>query len=370
MKFTSCFLMLFFSVNASLAASLESVDKQKEALKTHQKTIYQAFKKGLGVTLSQQDKITMVAGGFSKADLFQVTTAQGDFIVKIMKDSPVEDIETEILAAQITGDSNVGPKLYYGDVATKTLLLSYIDNTHKIDRRATPFHKLVATEIRRFHSGNPLERNTRFFDILRQDEQRLVAHHFVSTLIQKEDQDLYLKMIQEVEKIFAHFAEDIRPVHHDLSPHNVLYDKTKAWLIDWETASNDYYPIDLCMFANFHVYDESLLPHFMTAYYQRKPTALEMAKFHVIRPFCYAFHGFRLAFLANQKTLPKMGEILEYKDFQLAIRHGKVELGSPVSLFTLGVSTMNKAISMLREKDFQRGLKTLQTHLKTLGVSL
>jgi hypothetical protein len=119
------------------------------------------------------------------------------------------------------------------------------------------------------------------------------------------------------------------------------------------------------MFANFHIYDETLLPSFLETYYDRAPTDIELAKFHVIRPFCYAFHGFRLAFLSNQKSLPKLGQILEYKKFQLAIRNGNIELGSPESLFKLAVSTMNKSVSMLRGKEFQEGLKTLKAHIKS-----
>ena len=106
------------------------------------------------------------------------------------------------------------------------------------------------------------------------------------------------------------------------------------------------------------------------AYYGRQPTEIEMAKFHVIRPFCYAFHGFRLAFLSNQKTLPKLGEVFEYKTFQLKIRRGEIELGSPKSLFRLAVSTMNKAVSMLHGNAFKESLKILKAHLQEKGVKV
>ncbi len=370
MKYLAGLFLAFFFTHNAFAATLGPVEKQKQALERHRGTIHKSFQEGLSITLTQANDIKMIAGGFSKADLFKVTTRQGNFIVKIMKDSPQEDIETEITAAQITGDVGVGPKLYYSHLKNKTLVLAYIDNNNGINRRAAPFHKMVAHKIRAFHDSKPLNRDRLFFDILRQDEQRLVNNGLISSFVKEEDATLYAERATEVEAIFAHFFDDIRPVHHDISPHNVLYDKKKAWLIDWETASNDYYPIDLCMFANFHVYDESLLPQFMQAYYGRKPTALEMAKFHVIRPFCYAFHGFRLAFLSNQKTLPKLGDVMEYKKFQLAIRQGDVQLGSPKSLFALAVSTMNKATLMLQSSEFKEGLRVLKTHLKDKGIKV
>jgi hypothetical protein len=250
------------------------------------------------------------------------------------------------------------------------LLLGYIDNNNGINRHATPFHKLVAAKIRDLHGATPLDRDLRFFEILRQDAQRLVDLETISPFLDKGDIVLYGEMAKEVEAIFEKFPEDIRPVHHDISPHNVLYTSGEAWLIDWETASNDYYPIDLCMFANFHIYDESLLPVFLDTYYGREITDLERAKFDVIRPFCYAFHGFRLAFLSNLKTLPELGEVMEYKKFQLAIRQGKVDLGPPVSLFKLAASTMTKSMSMLKGPEFKEGLRVLKAHLKTQETTL
>lgn len=349
----------------TFARASEVDDSQESIIESHFGAIKKAFQNGVGVTLDSAESVTLVAGGFSKADLFKVKTSKGPFIVKIMKDSPEEDILTEFNAAKITGDAGVGPQLYYSDLETKTLVLGYIDNNNSINRHATPFHKLVAAKIRALHEATPLERDLLFFEILRQDAKRLVDLETVSPFLDESDIELYDKMAKEVEAIFKRFPEDIRPVHHDISPHNVLYKNGEAWLIDWETASNDYYPIDLCMFANFHIYDESLLPDFLEAYYGRKVTALERAKFDVIRPFCYAFHGFRLAFLSNLKTFPELGNIMEYKNFQLAIRRSEVDLGPPVSLFKLAVSTMTKSMNMLKGSEFKEGLKVLKSHLNS-----
>lgn len=359
------YLFVIFLLQTSFLTASGVGSAQRSPLDLQRGAIHKAIQEGLGITLGPQDEITLVAGGFSKADLFKVTTSQGPFIVKIMKDSPKEDILTEFNAAQITGEAGVGPTLYYSDFKTKTLLLGYIDNNNGVDRHASPFHKMVAVQIRALHGVKPFNRSTGFFDILRQDEQRLVGRKTVSPFLSEEDAALYAAMAKQVETLFENFPEDVRPVHHDISPHNVLYDQKRAWLIDWETASNDYYPVDLCMFANFHVYDETLLPVFLEAYYGHKATALERAKFDVIRPFCYAFHGFRLAFLSDLKAMPELGEVKEYKDFQLAIRRGEVDLGPPLSLFKLAVSTMNKSMSMLRDPAFQKGLSVLKEHLQS-----
>ncbi len=363
-KLGHLFLVLFLSQTAFVIAS-ELEKSQETVIQSHFDAIKQAFEKGLNLTLGPKNDITMIAGGFSKADLFKVTTSQGPFVIKIMKDSPQEDILTEFNAAQITGEAGVGPKLHYTDLKTKTLLLGYIDNNNGINRHDSPFHKMVAVEIKALHNATPLDRDTRFFDILHQDEKRLVDLGTVSPFLSESDVALYGEMVKEVEALFKQFPEDIRPVHHDISPHNVLYDKHKAWLIDWETASNDYYPIDLCMFANFHVYDEGLLPTFLEAYYGREVTKLERAKFDVIRPFCYAFHGFRLAFLSNLKAFPKLGKVMEYQAFQLAIRRGEVDLGPPECLFKLAVSTMTKSMVMLKGPAFKEGLDTLKAHLNS-----
>ena len=336
------------------------------------------LEKTAGMSLKESDRFEQVAGGFSKADLYMVTLAAEDgatsrdvnrqIIVKHMKESPADDVEVEAEATEKAGLSGVGPISIGHDSDRKVIVREAVDNVHTIDRHDTPFHKLVAEKVRAFHNVDALCRDTLFFDILREDAKRVTDNHLYSTFSSSHDETQFQEMAKQIEHIFSHFKDDIRPVHHDLSPHNILYDGENAWLIDWETATNDYYSIDLCMFANFHIYDETKLPEFLKTYYGREPTEIEWAKFHAIRPFCYAFHGFRLAFLAkqskNEALQPDISNLPEYKDFQLGIRKGTIPLGSPESLYRLGVATMNKAVSMLKGEDFTKSLVLLESHIQ------
>lgn len=376
MKLFAPFLMtLTLCAQPVFAATLGSDAQQAKALKEHTPLIQRTLKKIFQISDPAYYDVKMVAGGFSKADLFIISLKKGpkaphDLIVKIMKDSPRDDIVTEAFATKIAGDTGVGPQFHYADVDQKMILRDAVPNLHNLVRQDTPFHLLVADKIKKFHNASPLNRTVLFFDILRQDAQRLVDHDVVDSFSASQHQKDFKAALLEVEALFSHFKDDIKPVHHDLSPHNVMYGPaskgadSEAWLIDWETASNDYYSIDLCMFANFHIFDDAKLPAFMEAYYGCPPTELEMAKFHAIRPFCFGFHGLRLAFLSNMKQRPSLETVEEYTDFQLGIRRGEIELGSPLSLYRLAVSTMNKAHAMLQGDDYKRSIAYLKQHIK------
>ncbi len=364
--FTAGFIIAASASHHLKAATVGTPDQQHVATERWLELIQKTIKGGVGKEFKPGDKVEMVAGGFSKADLFRVRAGGGDYIIKIMKDSPQADIQTESVATELAGDVGVGPIFHYANIKDKVILRDAVDNKHSIDRHDTSFHSMVAKKVRAFHESGRLNRDTKFFKILRQDAQRLVDNNMISTFLTPQDEALFLEQAKEVEALFSAFPEDIRPVHHDLSPHNLLYDGKEVWLIDWETASNDFYSIDLCMFANFHVYDESKMMAYLTAYYGRTPTKLELAKFHAIRPFCYGFHGYRLAFLSNMQTMPSLGYVPEYKDFQLGIRKGSIELGSPLSLYKLGVSTMSKAVAMLNGKDYKESIAYIKQHIASV----
>jgi hypothetical protein len=111
--------------------------------------------------------------------------------------------------------------------------------------------------------------------------------------------------------------------------------------------------------VNFHVYDAKKIPAFLTAYFGRPPTPEELAKFYVLRPFCYAFHALRLAYLANLHSQPSELNPLEHDAFQLAIRRQEFDLSLPEIQYALAVSFMNKTLTRLQEKEFQEGYATL-----------
>ena len=105
--------------------------------------------KGLDQSTQDLEHITLLAGGFSKADLYKIQTTQGTYVIKIMKGSPLEDVITEFEAAQLASEGGFGPKLYYTNIRDKTLVMSYIDNDFYVNsakRHATPFHTRAAVE--------------------------------------------------------------------------------------------------------------------------------------------------------------------------------------------------------------------------------
>ncbi len=63
--------------------------------------------------------------------------------------------------------------------------------------------------------------------------------------------------------------------HHDLNPSNLLYDGTKLWCIDWETAGAGDGFGDLATLVNFMLLDRSAIECLMEGYFAERGAAIE-----------------------------------------------------------------------------------------------
>jgi aminoglycoside phosphotransferase (APT) family kinase protein len=125
-------------------------------------------------------------------------------------------------------------------------------------------------------------------------------------------------------------ARDPRRVlsHNDLNPGNVLWDGTRAWLVDWEITGLSHPFYDLAVLAMFLQLDE-VTAHGLLAMQEQRPIAEdERATFATLRRLAAILCGLVfLSLLPDLGVLPANAPTLA--EFYAALRAGQVDLQLP-----------------------------------------
>lgn len=329
----------------------------------------QAFQHAFGTKRFSPKNIEPLAQGLSGARIYKVTQSDGEaYIARIAGDFMETNLTNELLAMQTASDQEYGPKLLYKNLKAKTVILEYIDNDLSINRLEPAFHKNAAKIMRKLHATKSSAQQKLILEWLNEAEQRLQILGSVSplNLLTPSDLKLYTTAKKELEKLSAHLAGDIRLVHQDLNPRNFLATKERLWLIDWETSSRNYFYVDLAVFANFHIYNEAAIEDFLTAYFQRKPTTSELAKFHLLRPFALMLHGLWLASIANLKVVPEnMPRMPYFTEFRAMAYHRQIDMNLKSVQLGFATSRVDGAITLLKDKEYQQALLEIKKNKKS-----
>jgi aminoglycoside phosphotransferase (APT) family kinase protein len=138
----------------------------------------------------------------------------------------------------------------------------------------------------------------------------------------------------ELDAIFAAageaLAHDPRRVvsHNDVNPGNVLWDGTRAWLVDWEVCGLTHPFYDLAVLAVFLSFDDTTAHGLLAMQEQRPIDEVERATFATLRRLAALLCGLTfLSLLPDLATLPAAAPTLA--EFYAQLRAGTLDLQAP-----------------------------------------
>jgi len=322
-----------------------------------------AFKKFKGVEL-QQNAIEPMAQGLSGARLYTIIHGGQKYVIRLGADFIAGNTQNEINAMKAASAGDYGPYLHFCDEDQNIVILQHIDSDKSFvdvkNLRANPvFHAMGAKTLAGLHKADVELSEKTVFQWLDEAEKKLAAMGAQSTLWTEKDKALYQDAKREIALVFKSFSDDLTAVHHDPNPLNFLMNKDRAWLIDWETVSKDYYFVDLAVFSNFFMYDEARIPAFLKAYYGRPATDVEIAKLQLIRPMAVILHSFWLGSLANVRQVPENMMMLPYMELKGKVRGGKFKLATPENKFTFAASMAREGLRLIKSDAHKQAMALL-----------
>jgi aminoglycoside phosphotransferase (APT) family kinase protein len=154
---------------------------------------------------------------------------------------------------------------------------------------------------------------------------------------------------------------DLAPSHNDLfKPDNILFDRSRLWLVDWEAAfQNDRYA-DLAVVANMLVVNEAEEQIYLQEYFGAPPVSYQAARFYLTKQLAHVFYA--MAFLTQgsaDKPVDWTEPLPTYSDFQRRFWAREVDLANDHSKSVYGRVHLEQLRHNLRQPRFDEALRIL-----------
>jgi aminoglycoside phosphotransferase (APT) family kinase protein len=196
--------------------------------------------------------VTPIRMGLSGAGVYAVTGARGDYILRVQGERADESFWTQqLLVLRRAAERGIAPPIVHVDERARAVISKRVTGVPLPAALADPAQRGVAiagvvTQLRALHAVDPDgigERDAVTYARGVWQEQRL-RPGFPTWAAGTG---------AALEAIAAVLARDTRRVvsHNDVNPGNVLWDGTRAWLVDWEVAGLGHPYYDLAAFATF-----------------------------------------------------------------------------------------------------------------------
>lgn len=300
--------------------------------------------------------IELMTRGLSPALVYKIGVNDKAYILRIvMATNELVDPAREYTCLRMAADAGIAPPVLYADADAAVSICAFIagppiweglpDKNVQLKR--------IAEKVKDIHSL-PL-----FPPLI----------NFLEGMTHFRDRFLEMKMFPEstTAEHFRHFDrikavypihEDLVSSHNDLNPANVLFDGEKIWMIDWEASfRNDRY-VDLAIVALYFAANEQHIDTFLTAYFGETPTALQKAKFYLMRQVVFLYYGTIFLRMAAemQETHDQEMKVPTLIEVKQMMSKGKVNLGSYEGKIMYGKMLMQEALTEMRQPAFEQSL--------------
>jgi aminoglycoside phosphotransferase (APT) family kinase protein len=138
------------------------------------------------------------------------------------------------------------------------------------------------------------------------------------------------------------------PSHNDMNPTNVLWDGTRAWLVDWDASGLTHPYYDLAVLSMFLRFDDALALDLLARQENARISPAEADTFRALRRLGGILCGtmfFRLAGPLSAVVPQHLDETPTLLQFYARLRTGELALRSPFGQAMFGAAMLKEAIA-------------------------
>ena len=345
------FSVILFSYSSVFADESQQVDH---------KAIMQAIHDSKATLDVQQNSFQKLARSVAGSRLYQFHSnyLNKAMVARVQKKgfATSSGLYHDVMVASNQGYS---PKAYFADQKRGIIVMESVDHQWPKDRYSVEFFEKMTEPLKQMHQGASFQTTKLFPQWLEDAEAKLAEKQIPLPVLNPEYFQKYQLIKEKLKANLSRFEGDIKPTHHDINPGNILFDSKRAYLIDFETASQDIFYLDVAEAYNFFIYDESKEDAFLKAYFKNDPNQEQKAKFVLFKSLAFLKNGLWLASISGKTELPKDTNILDYPDFEARIRKGLVDFSNAQEVQNLAISEFREGIRLLETEQCQKAIAFL-----------
>ncbi len=237
------------------------------------------------------DSVAPLSGGLSAALVYRIRMGGIAYLLRL--DGPSDhfrDPERWYACMQVAADAFLAPRVRYACAADGVAIMDFIpEQSISFDYAGTRSDMVVelAQAVRALHQTEPFPVLVDYLDAL----DGLIGQLRASGLVAADTLAEPLARHAELAAVYRRLPADLVSSHNDLNPRNILYDGTRLWLVDWESAFLADRWVDLATVANFFTTDPAEEEVLLRTYFGEAPDAARRARMFLARQINHVFYG-------------------------------------------------------------------------------
>ena len=230
---------------------------------------------------SEIQSVERITNGASGAGVFKVTANGAEYILRT--EGPPDgfrDPARQYACWKIAAEAGVASRLLYADAEAGVAVTDFIAaETGSAQRSKAESLRRIVKAVRDLHEA-PLFPG--LVDYL-EGVDLLIRRCMATGILPKRAIEKHVTFYGELAAAYPVKKLDLVSSHNDLNPGNVLFQKERVWLVDWESAfAADRY-VDLAAIANFFTTEESENELVLQSYFGAALNDLHRARFFLMQ---------------------------------------------------------------------------------------
>ena len=286
---------------------------------------------------ARADTISPVTGGASGALPFRVEIGERRYLVRL--EGPASPLRNphQYVSMRIAAEAGIAPKLYFADAAQGVAVMDFIEQRplggYPGGRRA--LLQALGEMLGRVQATPPFPSFVEYPDIV----ARLWAHVCRTGLFARGVLDAHTERLARIRETHAWDPGRSVSSHNDLVPRNILFDRERLWLIDWESAYRNDPAVDAAILLDNFAASPELDCVLLQAWLGRAPDQALRARLALVRRLTRLYYAGVLlsaAAAASGAVADRDLSVPTPAAFRRAIRDGQVMPGAPETKRILG----------------------------------
>jgi thiamine kinase-like enzyme len=307
------------------------------------------------------DSAAPLTGGLSDARVYKVRVGGIAYLLRVEGSTDAfRDPARWHVCMGIAARAFLAPRVRYACAADGVAIMDFIPERSLTLDYARPKSDLVvelAQAVRALHQAPAFPPLVDYLDGM----EAIIGQFQAAGPVVPEAMAELFSRYRDLAGVYRNLEPELVSSHNDLNPRNVLYDGTRLWLVDWESAFLADRWVDLAAVANFFTVDAGGEELLLRTYFGEAPDERRRARMLLARQINHVFYGliFLTGAAAERSFQSPTLEAPLLCDLHRAISEGEFTLGPWEERTAYGKARLNAALAGMRSAEFTEAVGVL-----------
>ncbi len=321
--------------------------------------VTRGLREAFGVTAFED--IYRLTKGHTSSLVFRIVVGGSPFLLKIIMRT--DDPTRHFTCMRAAAEAGLAPHVWYTSIEDRIVLTDFVDAASFPVKDALV---RIPAALRTLHAlppfpGVPNHLNTSCMFLINKGPavDGFIQRFQAANIVPEGETVELLARYAQLAAVYPRHDQDMVSSHNDLfKPDNIIFDKHRVWLVDWEAAFlNDRYA-DLAVVANLVVTNNAEETVFLQEYFGQPPDQYQRARLFLMQQATHIFYGMvYLLFGSSGKPVDQSENAPRFRDFHQRIWAGEVNLADSDMKIVYGRVHWERLLRNFKQARFDEALR-------------